>query len=59
MPFTSLVPRAPPYFALQFTFSIIRGSERAAKNGGRPASGLHSTDVLFKVLIRLVELRLL
>ena len=56
--FTSLVPRPPPYFALQFAFSIIHGSERAAKNG----EGLHLALQYWsasKVLIWLVELRLL
>ena len=29
----SLVPRPPPFFVLQFAFSIIHGSRRARKTG--------------------------
>ena len=33
---SSLVPRPPPSFVIQFAFGIINGSGRAAKNGEVP-----------------------
>ena len=54
---SSLVPRPPPFFVLQFAFSIIHGSalplpciilnaSRRTKNGGGLGTRLHAEYVL-------------